>query len=362
VSQRHRVAVLGASGYTGGELLRFLFDHPAVEVVLASSRQHAGKPLEAAHPCLEGASALRFEDTSPQDAAKRADVIFLAMPHGESMAAVNALRPALESERPPLVIDLSGDFRLATARAYKDAYDHDHEAEGLLPRFVYGIPELLKPGELAGARLVSNPGCFATGAALSVAPLAAAGLLRGTVVVNGVTGASGSGVKPSDGTHFPARDGNFRAYKVLDHQHEPEIQQTLRRLHQHGSCAREPKQPSVDAPFELVFTAHSAPLTRGIYATATARLDSDASLARDAYARFYERARFVRLRDKPPELKAVVGTNYADIHVAARGHVVLVTVAIDNLVKGASGQAVQNMNLALGLDEGLGLGFRGYYP
>jgi N-acetyl-gamma-glutamyl-phosphate reductase len=354
VTARTPAAVLGAGGYAGGELLRLLLGHPRVEVVLAASRTHAGKPLHAAHPNLD--AALRFEDARPAQAAERAAVVFLAVSHGEAVAAAKELLAA----RPDvLLVDLSGDFRLASGAEYEAAYEKKHDAPELIPSFVYGCPELARKGELEGARRVSNPGCFATGAALALAPLAAAGLLRGTVVLNGVTGASGSGVTPGPGTHFPARDGNFKAYKVLSHQHEPEILQTLARLARHGSAARH--VPAPEAGFELVFTAHSAPLTRGIHTTAVVELGEPAD-ALSLFEAFYAGSRFVRVRSRPVELKGLAGTNKVEIGVAARGRHVVVTSALDNLVKGAAGQAVQNMNLALGFEEDAGLGFTGLYP
>ena len=353
---RPRVAVLGAGGYAGGELLRILLGHPGVDLVLAGSRTHAGKPLEAAHPNLVGASPLSFVDARPAEAAEAARVVFLALGHGESIAAVSEIVARAKDES--VIVDLSGDFRLPPGD-YDRAYGRKHEAPDLIPSFVYGCAELSK-GELAGARRISNPGCFATGAALAVAPLAVSGQLRGMLVVNGVTGASGSGVSPSAGTHFPARDGNFKAYKVLAHQHEPEILQALERLARGGSAAREPAGPRART-FELVFTAHSAPLTRGIHTTATLELAAATDVL-GLYRKFYEGARFVRVGDRPVELKGLAGTNRVEIGVAVRGRYAVVTCALDNLVKGAAGQAVQNMNLALGLDEGLGLGFTALYP
>lgn len=361
-TRRRKAAILGAAGYTGGELCRLLLGHPHLELTIASSKTHAGKPLSAAHPNLDGATALHFSATTPLEAAERADVVFLAVGHGEAMRTVKEMLPALEGPKAPLLVDLSGDFRLATGEQYLDAYEHAHEAPALIPTFVYGLPELTR-GELATARRISNPGCFATGAALALAPLAKAGLLRGTVVLNGVTGASGSGVTPSAGTHFPSRDGNLKAYKVLSHQHEPEIAQTLARLEAQGSCAREPA-PGARPGFDLVFTAHSAPITRGIHSTATVTLASEAEAqgALALYRAFYEGSRFVKVREKPVELKGLAGTNKAELGVASRGRHVVVTGAIDNLVKGASGQAIQNANLALGLPEDAGLGFTGFYP
>ena len=242
-----------------------LLGHSHLELTLASSKTHAGKLLSAAHPNLDGASGLHFTSATPLEAAEQADVVFLALAHGEAMRAVKDMLPRLETAQPPLVVDLSGDFRLATKEQYLDAYEHEHEAPELIATFVYGLPELTK-SELATARRVSNPGCFATGAALALAPLARAGLLRGTVVVNGVTGASGSGSLAERGDSLP---GARREFQGLQGPLAP---------------ARARDRPDARAPrarararFDLVFTAHSAPITRGIHTTATVALEREAA-------------------------------------------------------------------------------------
>lgn len=356
-----RVALFGTAGYVGGELCRLLFGHPGVEVTRAASRSHAGQRLDHVHRHLRGATDLTFTADDPTDLARDVDVVFLALTHKESLAAVTALRARLDAPDAPVVIDMSGSFRLADPARYGEAYAHEHSAPDLLPTFVYAIPELAPKGALAGARRISSPGCFATAAALCAAPLARSGRVRGTIVLNGVTGASGSGAQPKDTTHFPMRDGNFKAYRVLAHQHEPEVQQTVDRYAASGSCLG-PGSPPVKAP--IVLTTHSGPFTRGIYMTATAELASsdDAPGVEAEFRRAYEGARFVRLTDEPPELKGLVGTNFTDLHVATRGRHVVVTAALDNLMKGAAGQGVQAMNLALGLPEDAGLGFLGFTP
>ena len=357
-----RVAVLGAAGYAGGELCRLLLGHPRVRLVRAASRSHAGQRLDQVHRHLRGASELVLSEAEPGAVLEEVDVVFLALSHGESAGWVAGAREGLGRLGAPLLVDLSGDFRLQDPAAYRAHYGQEHPAPELLPTFVYGLPELAAPGALAGARRVSNPGCFATAAALAAAPLAASGAVRGTIVVSAVTGASGSGARPSEVTHFPTREGNFRAYRVLSHQHEPEVLQALARL-RHEGCAVTPTRPPAPA-FSLVLTTHSAPLTRGIYATAVAELEDEVAAERvkDELSRRFGRSRFVRPCSQPPELKGLAGTNFADVHAAYRGRHAVITCALDNLVKGAAGQAVQNMNLALGLPEDAGLGFLGLCP
>ncbi len=366
---RARVAVLGSAGYVGAELLRLLVAHPRVELVRAVSQSQAGTRVDRHHRHLRGATDLVFSGEAPLEAAAGVDVVFLALTHRESMQVVAALRPRLEAGDAPLVIDMAGSHRLLDPAAYRAAYGEEHVWPEVLPRFVYGLPELGAPGGLAGARLVASPGCFATAAALAAGPLVEAtaareGGLAGPLALVGFTGASGSGAQAKPTTHFPLRDGNLYAYRVLAHQHEPEVRQTLERLAAAGSCLAPPPAGAGRAPVDLVLTTCSAPITRGIHMTLTAALadPGQADAVRAAYARRYGAGRFVRLVDAPAELKGLVGTNGADVHLAVRGRHVVVTCTIDNLVKGAAGQGVQCMNLALGLDEGLGLGLPGLFP
>src|SRR5512142_1608206 len=269
--KRFRAAVIGGSGYGGAEMIRRLLVHPEVELVRVASVDFVGEPLSAADPALEGATELVFEDLPAAEAASGVDVVLLGLPHTVAAAKVPKL-VALPDLR---IVDMSGDFRLKDAAAYQRWYRHVHPCPALLPDFVYGLPELNR-GRIRAARRVASPGCFATTVELALLPLARAGLLEGVVHVQGITGSSGSGVAPSAGTHHPVRAGNLRTYKPLEHQHVPEIVQTL-----HAAGARD---------LALRFVPVSAPLARGIFATAFVELDEAwteeklAALYRDAYA------------------------------------------------------------------------------
>ena len=336
-----RVGVAGAAGFAGGELVRILLQHPRLELVQAASVSHAGEPLHKAHPHLRGLTALSFLPAAQPDSL---DALFLAGGHGEAMECA----PGIVEKAPGLkVVDLSGDFRLTDAALYPLWYGRRHAAPDLLGRFAYGLPEL-DSSSVKGAGLVSNPGCIATAAALSLGPLAMEGV-RATAAVTAITGSSGSGVKPSPTTHHPLREGNVRAYKPLSHQHAPEVEQLLGRL---------------GGRIELALTAVSGPFVRGIYSITNLELPApwdDAGL-KAAFESAYADAAFVRLLDAPPELNAVTGSNHCDIHVRMEGRRAVVIAALDNLVKGAAGQAVQNLNLMLGFDEAEGLRFPGIYP
>ncbi len=342
-----RVAVLGAGGYTGGELLRLLLGHPRVELKQAVSATHAGKPLHHAHPNLRGASALSFRsDLEP----RVIDLLFLAQGHGDSMAALPGLLALRKDLR---VIDLSGDFRLEDKALYPAWYGREHSAPELLGSFVYGLSEL-NAKAVAKARHVANPGCIASAAALSLGPLAREGF-QGTAHVSAVTGSSGSGVKPTALTHHPTRGENMRAYKPLRHQHSPEVEQLLARL---GKTA------PAGARLKMALTAVSGPFVRGIYSLTHLALPEDwnGERLKEAFRRSYKDCSFIRLLESPPELNAVRGSNYCDIHAAVEGPHAVIIAALDNLVKGAAGQAVQNMNLMLGFDETEGLKAPGIYP
>ena len=349
--KRYRAAVIGGSGYGGAELIRRLLIHPDVELVRVASVDFVGEPLSAADPALEQLTELRFEGIPPAEAARGVDVVLLGLPHTVAATQVPELAalPGLK------VVDMSGDFRLKDVTAYERWYRHPHPCPERLADFVYGLPELNRE-RLRGARFVASPGCFATTIELALLPLARAGLLAGVVHVQGITGSSGSGVAPSAGTHHPVRAGNLKTYKPLEHQHVPEVTETLAQ-----AGARD---------LQLRFVPVSAPLARGILATAFVELPEawtqerlDA-LYRDAYAG----EPFVRVpRKRLPEVAAVSGSNYAEVGVtagAAQGGLRTVTLfgALDNLVKGGAGQAIQNMNLMLGLDERASLADPGPWP
>src|SRR5512138_2841674 len=349
--KRFKAAVVGGSGYGGAEMIRRLLVHPDVELVRVASIDFVGEPLAAADPALEGETDLVFEDLAPAEAARDVDLVLLGLPHTVAAAKV----PELLALPRTKVVDMSGDFRLKDRAAYERFYRHVHPAPQLLGEFVYGLPELNRE-RIRAARCVASPGCFATTVELALLPLARRGLLEGVVHVQGITGSSGSGVAPSAGTHHPVRAGNLRTYKPLEHQHVPEIVQTLA-----AAGARD---------LALRFVPVSAPLGRGIFATAFVELPEEWTqerverLYRDAYAG----EPFVRVpRKRLPEVAAVSGSNYAEVGVAAgpaRGGRRTVTVfgATDNLVKGGAGQAIENMNLMLGLDEKASLADPGPWP
>lgn len=339
-----KVVVLGAAGYVGGELLRLLQGHPGVSEWLAASRSQAGKRVGDVHPALSR-SDRRFLELDPRDAARAADVVFLALEHGESSQVMEEVLAGGAK----LIVDLAADFRVHDLKLYQRYYGA-HARPELVPQFVYGLADP-EPGLLAGATAIAAPGCFATAAQLALYPLARAGL-DVTPSIFAITGSSGSGVHPRPTTHHPARANNVFAYSVLSHRHEAEVLQSWRKWTGRG-----------DARARLM--THSGPFVRGIYLTMHVQLP--APLGRDA-ATFYREAfagrPFVRIIDRAPELTHVVGTNDAIIHAAGSpdGEELQVMVAIDNLIKGAGGQAIQAMNLALGLDEEAGLTSPGSFP
>jgi N-acetyl-gamma-glutamyl-phosphate reductase len=347
-----KVAVIGAAGYAGGELLRLLLQHPDVGECIATSRSQAGKPIGSAHPALASVSDARFAGAAPGEAARGRDVVFLCLEHGESSRVAGEVFDA----GPGLVVDLAADFRVRDLALYQRHYG-PHAAPDLLPRFTYGLADVVGC-RLRGASAIAAPGCFATAAQLALYPLAWAGL-DVTPSLFAVTGSSGAGVQPRPTTHHPMRAHNLFAYSVLSHRHEAEVLASWR------EWVGRP-----DATARLM--THSGPFVRGIYLTLHAYLPEGATIrdgvpgtvAAGWYREAYAGRPFVRVLDTPPELTHAVGTNYALLHATESedGREVQVTVAIDNLVKGAGGQAIQAMNLALGIDERAGLTAAGIYP
>ena len=350
--RRFRAVVIGGSGYGGAELIRRLLIHPDVELTRVASVDHVGEPLGAVHPPLTGRTPLRFEDLPPGEAAKGCDVALLGLPHKVSAQKVPEILAAAPSIK---IVDMSGDFRLKDAAAYARYYGGPHPHPELLGRFVYGLPELNREA-IRGAQAVASPGCFATTIELGLLPLARAGRLGGVVQVVGITGSSGSGVVPSLATHHPIRAVNLKTYKVLEHQHTPEIDETLAQAGARG--------------LELRFVPVSAPLSRGILATSFVELPASETpeTIADLYARAYDHEPFVRfVRDRLPEVAAVAGGNFAEVGFTlgeARGgsRTLAVVSATDNLIKGGAGQAIQNMNLMLGLAETASLEDSGPWP
>jgi N-acetyl-gamma-glutamyl-phosphate reductase len=339
-----KIGIFGGSGYGGAELLRILLAHPHAEVSLVTANEQAGKAVGEVHRNLYGLSDLRFE-RAPDDLKGLADLdcVFLALPHGQALELAPRLPAGVK------VIDLSGDFRLRSAEEFLQHYGREHTAMDFQREFVYGLTETNREA-VARARLVANPGCFATATRLGLAPLVASGLLAGRVVVDAKTGSSGSGAKAAANTHHPQRMNSFYAYKPFTHQHVPEIEQELRR--------------AGDWTSELVFMTHSLPVARGVFASIYAETKEGltAEDARSLFSEFYRDSFFVRLVPGSPDINWVKTTNFCDIGFAARGRSLVIFSAIDNLVKGAAGQAVQNMNLMFGLDEKTGLMLSGSNP
>ncbi len=351
-----RVAVLGASGYIGGEALRLLLGHPEVEVVVVTAPSHAGQPVTRVHPHLMRLTELCFQAGLDTAAAFDLDAIFLALPHGAAMAQVPALLAAGGSGGPhgtgPLLLDMSGDFRLKDATAFQQYYGTAQTAPDWAQRAAYGLTEWNRAA-ISAARLIACPGCFPTGALLALTPLAEAGLLAGPVVIDAKTGSSGSGKEPGEGTHHPTRAADFRAYGLFTHRHRPEITQELDKWQSAGS-----------PPLRVTFTPHSAPMVRGIFTTAYAFPSTPITQAdlTALYAAAYADARFVRLVESP-RVAVVSHSNFCDISATTDGAgTVIVTSALDNLIKGGAGQAVQNLNIAFNRPEWLGLTFPGTLP
>ncbi len=344
-----RVAVVGGAGYAGGELLRLLLQHPEVREVVATSRSQAGKTVAEVHPSLAPITESRFSGETPAEIARGRDVVFLALEHGESSRVAHEVFAA----GPGLVIDLAADFRVAAPRLYERYYG-PHTAPDFVSRFVYGLADVLGD-RLRGATAIAAPGCFATAAQLALHPLAPLAARDPSIapVLFAVTGSSGAGVQPKPTTHHPARAHNMFAYSVLSHRHEAEV-----------TGAWQAWTGRSDASARLM--VHSGPFVRGIHLTLHARLGGNlrrgeaAERYRDAYAG----RPFVRVLDRPPELTHVVGSNYALLHAAESddGRELQVSLVLDNLIKGAGGQAIQGMNLALGFPEVAGLAAAGIFP
>ncbi len=352
-TKRWKAAVIGGSGYGGAELIRRLLIHPQVELVRVASVDYVGEPLSAAHPNLEGATDLVFENLSPADAARGMDVVLLGLPHKVSAHKVPEILATGAR-----IVDLSGDFRLRSAEAYQRYYGIEHPSKELLGTFVYGLPELNRE-RIRQARYVASPGCFATTIELGLLPLACAGWLAGEVEVVAITGSSGAGVVPTATTHHPTRAVNLRTYKPLEHQHIPEITETLAQ-----AGARD---------LALRFVPVSAPLPRGIFATSFAHVPGDVApeAVKRAFVECYAGEPFVRVPKKRlPEVAAVSGSNHVEVGCAvadavdpATGRRVVTCFSVtDNLIKGGAGQAIQSMNLMLGLDERTALEDPGAWP
>lgn len=315
-----RLGIIGGSGYTGGELIRILLNHPEAEIDFVFSTTRAGKPISSAHADLLGTIDMNFTGAiNPQ-----VDVVFLCLGHGNSTKFLNENQFSDNTK----IIDLSNDFRLQ-----KNATLNGKQ-------FIYGLPELNKP-EIKKANFIANPGCFATAIQLGLLPLAKAGLLGNDVHVNAVTGSTGAGVSPSATTHFSWRNNNVSWYKPFTHQHLGEIKESLKSLQEDTGA--------------LFFLPNRGNFTRGILATAYTQFLGSEEEAVQLFKDFFKNAEFTQIAEEPIHLKQVVNTNQCHVHLHKHNDTLLITSAIDNLLKGASGQAVQNMNLMFGFEESEGL-------
>lgn len=368
-----RVGIVGAAGYAGGELLRLLVGHEGVIVTALVSRTHAGKPVSQVYPGYYGYDLPHFREVSVAELANECDLVFVAAPSG----AAWPLMKDLISENPKIkIIDIGSDLRLKDPALYGEWYGYEHGAPELLSRSVYGLSEL-HAEEICDAQLVANPGCYPTATILAFAPLVHYGAVRmDSIIINALSGVSGAGRTPALGYHFPECNENMRAYGLLRHRHIPEIEQELTAIARTGGR---------DDRVSLSFTPHLVPLNRGILVTAYAAfrndlsgdsylckgnrdlgIDLDTPGLTEVYKGFYEGKRFIRILppDEIPQTKAVAGSNYCDIGVRVderTGRVVVMS-ALDNLVKGAAGQAIQNMNLMFGAPENKGLNLAPFWP
>jgi len=340
-----KAAIYGGSGYGGSELMRILLFHTNVEIALVTANEHAGKAVSSVHQNLRNLTDLEFAAVPDEQAyaLSEVDVLFLALPHGHAAEIVPGLPKNVK------VIDLSGDFRLNDADEVIKFYKRENFDAELQSKFIYGLTETNRES-IRTAKYIANPGCFATATLLALAPIVSSGLLTGKIIVDAKTGSSGSGAKAAANTHHPQRSNSFYAYKPFVHQHLPEIEQHL-------------KMSSGDIG-ELVFMTHSLPVSRGIFTSCYAEMSANITNndLKNIYELFYKDSFFVRLVDGSPDINWVKGTNFCDIAVNSNGKQIAVFSAIDNLVKGAAGQAVQNMNLMFGLPETTGLMLTGSNP
>lgn len=336
---RYNVGIVGATGYTGSELVRLLLGHSEINLKVITSESRAGTKFSEIYPHFDELADMELESQEDLDNYDL-DLVFLALPHGVSMDFVK--EHGFDKFR---IIDLSGDYRLLSGEMYKDWYGKEHSNPDNIDKAVFGLPELFR-NQLRNADLVANPGCYPTSAILPLAPLLKNKMVDPqSIIVDSKSGVTGAGAKAKDMTHFPEVFGNFSAYALKSHRHTPEIQNTL---HQYtGEDVR------------IQFTPHLLPIDRGIltttYSKPTQEVDED--LVRETFLNFYEKEHFVRVIDRPPSVKHVRGSNYCDIYVThdeRTGQIITVS-TIDNLVKGAAGQAIQNMNIMFRLIEQNGL-------
>ncbi len=322
-----QVGIIGGAGYTAGELIRLLINHPESEIDFVFSTSNAGNKISSIHQDLLGDLDMKFTDTVNPEV----DVLFLCLGHGNSIKFLSSNTFSENTK----IIDLGNDFRLENDKVFNGK------------TFVYGLPEL-QIEAIKKANYIANPGCFATAIQLALLPLAEKGLLNNDVHINAVTGATGAGTSLSETSHFPWRDNNFSYYKPFTHQHLGEINQSVKQLQNTFSS-------------EILFMPNRGNFSRGIFATVYTNFEGSLEEAKDIYKTFYKDAKYTFLSEDMLHLKQVVNTNKCLIHLHKHNNKLLVTSIIDNLLKGASGQAVQNMNLMFGLEETTGLGLKATY-
>lgn len=343
-----KAGIYGASGYTGQELIKFLSKHPDVEIKAVTSRRFKDLPVADVFPCFEGLTKIKYIDASAEEIASACDVVFSALPHGVAMDFIPKLLKTGKK-----VIDLSADFRLRSLQVYEKWY-RAHSSADYLSRAVYGLPELYRDS-LKSAQLVANPGCYPTSIILGLAPALRSGLVDlATIIADSKSGVSGAGREPKTGSLFCEVSDGFKPYNILKHRHTPEIEQELSAL--------------AGSDVKITFTPHLLPVNRGILSTIYAGVKKGTTTKDllDVYNEFYAKERFVQVLKEGvyPNISSVKGTNNCQIGLAVDstiGRAVIVS-AIDNLVKGAAGQAVQNMNIMCGLEEGSGLGNVALFP
>lgn len=342
-----RASIVGATGYAGVDLLRLLLNHPQVTLATLTSESYAGQPISQVFPHLRGYADTVLEHMDIDKIAEQSDVVFVALPHGHAMQVVPSLLAAGKK-----VIDFGADYRLQNVAVYEKWYKVVHQSPDT--KAVYGLPELHRE-QIVGANLIANPGCYTTASILAIAPLLKSGLVEtNSIIVDAKSGISGAGRGLGLGYHYPEAAENIKAYNIGGHRHTPEIEQEL----------------SIVSGEEITisFTPHLIPMSRGILSTCYMQLKADVNIDQvtDAYSQAYGQEFFVRLlgAGQYPGTKYVRGTNHCDIawHIDPRTNRVIVVSAIDNLMKGAAGQAVQNMNLIFGLPETTGLTFPAMYP
>lgn len=350
MAKKFRVAIAGASGYAGAELVRLAAAHPYYDLTTVTSEKSAGLLVSSVFPSLTGIVRHSFESLAPEALAERADAVFLALPHTKSQDPV-----ALCMKAGKLVVDLSADYRLKDVAAYEKWYQTPHAHPQLLREAVYGLPELHRSA-IAKAKLVASPGCYPTAAILQLAPLFTTGFVAlDTIVIDAKSGISGAGRSPALPYHFPEAHESLEPYKIGQHRHIPEIEQELSRV------------VGKTGAVTVTFTPHLVPMNRGILSTAYCKLNQEIKLAdlRALYRDFYKGERFVRLfEDLVPNPRYIKGSNYCDVgvYMDPRAGWVVTVAAVDNLVKGAAGQAIQAMNLMMGIPEDTGLIAPGSYP